>query len=371
MNWQLIESDEALDAMLQRAAGSDVVMVDTEFMRRNTFYPEVALLQLCFRGGDADGTAWLVDPLKIQNTAGIVSLLTNPSVVKVLHSGSEDLEVFQHWLGILPLPLFDTQRAAAMVGLDFGLGYRSMVLELCEVDLPKGETQSDWLQRPLTESQCEYAAQDVTWLLDAYTQIATRCDAQSKTTWVLEDGVVATASLATTATDYYKRVKGAWKLPPQQLAVLIAVCDWREAKARERNKPRSWIIDDKACLQLAEHRPADWRALKATTELPAPAQRRYGDELLELIGAVQKPPVAALPEALPAPLDAGQRNVLKKLKQTAAAIAKELGVAPQVLLQSKDYEILLRGEQVSGYWSGWRQALVIAPLQSKLKEING
>ena len=163
MEWELIESDDALHAMLDGVADCTVVAIDTEFMRRNTFYPQVALVQLCF--GDK---AWLVDPLQITDPSPLAQLLVNPAVTKVLHSASEDLEVFGHWLGVLPDPLFDSQRASALLDRGFGLGYRALVQAICDVDLPKGETQSNWLQRPLTESQCEYAAQDVAWLLPVW-----------------------------------------------------------------------------------------------------------------------------------------------------------------------------------------------------------
>lgn len=370
MEWQLIESDQALHDLLQRARGSNVVIVDTEFMRRNTFFPQVALVQLCFSGSDADDTAWLIDPLQIDDPAPLARLLQDEEVIKVLHSPSEDLEVFQNWLGVLPRPLFDTQKAAALTGQDFGLGYRGLVLDLCGEDLPKGETCSNWLQRPLTESQCHYAAQDVTWLLQAYRILEQRCREQGKFDWVLEDGADATRSLATNATNYYRRIKTAWKLSPAQLAVLIATCDWRETTARHKDKPRSWIIDDKACLQLAQQQPRNWDELKSRVELPPPAQRRYGDALLELVASQQQLPENELPTRLPSPLDSRQRNQLKALKSAAAKIAGELGVAPQVLVQSKDYETLLRNDAdvvEPGYWSGWRQERVIQPLKQLLQ----
>lgn len=367
MDWKLIETDAALGALLQDAAGCDAVMVDTEFMRRNTFFPQVALLQLCFSGSDAAGTAWLVDPLAIEDTSGLVALFTDPAVVKVLHSGSEDLEVFQRWLGSLPQPLFDTQKAGAMVGLDFGQGYRAMVLALCGEDLPKGETRSDWLQRPLTESQCHYAAQDVVYLLDAYEEIARRCREQGKYDWVLEDGAEAVNSLASASPDYYRRIKGAWKLSPRQLAVLMAVCDWREVTARKSDKPRSWIIDDKVCLQIAQAMPGSRSELQAAADLPPAVLRRRGEVLVDIVQAQEALPENELPERLPAPLDAGQRNQLKSLKQHAARIAEQLGVAPQTLMASKDYETLLRGiAEEPAYWTGWRRDRVIAPLKKGL-----
>ena len=355
--------------MLAEELGFAFVDLDTEFMRRNTFYPQVALVQLCFAGTEAGGTAWLVDPLQIQNPEPLTRLLENPSVVKVLHSASEDLEVFQHWLGVLPRPLFDTQKAAALVGLDFGLGYRAMVLELCGEDLPKGETRSDWLQRPLTESQCHYAAQDVSWLLDAYRIIDQRCREQGRYDWVLEDGEVACAGLASNAGDYYKKIKSAWKLSPEQLATLIAICDWREVTAREKDKPRSWIIDDKACLQLAQNSPANMNELRSVVEMHPSIVRRYGEVLLDLVA--EQVPLASnqLPPKLPPPLSASQRSQLKRLKQQTEKIAGQLGVAPQVLVASKDYEALIRGDAEQPItWSGWRQQRVIQPLRDFLKE---
>jgi ribonuclease D len=369
MSWELIKSDAAMARVLAEAAGCDAVIVDTEFMRRNTFYPQVALVQLCFaRQGEEVGTAWLIDPLTIQDPSPLADLLSDPNVVKVLHSASEDMEVFQKWLGVMPQPLFDTQKAAALLDRGFGLGYRALVQTICDEDLPKGETRSDWLQRPLTESQCEYAAMDVTWLQRVWRDLAAQCETEDKLDWVLSDGRDACGVLGTAVTDFHKRIKTAWKLDARQLAALAAISDWREQTARGRDKPRSWIIDDKACLALAQQDPTTWGELKLISELPAPALRRYGEQLLELLAVSRELPEGALPSRLPAPLDAQQRDQVKKLKSQVRAIAAQLSTAPEVLLQAKDYELLLReaaGEDVliPGHWRGWREDIVIGPLR--------
>jgi ribonuclease D len=374
MHWQLIESDEALQDLISREAGCEAVIVDTEFMRRNTFYPEVALVQLCFVTGDsAAEMAWLVDPLRITDTAPLAALLVNPAVLKVLHSGSEDLEVFQRWLGVLPQPLFDTQRAAALLDLGFGLGYRALVREICAIDLPKGETCSDWLQRPLTASQCEYAGLDVTWLQRVWRELHERCLRQNKLQWVLADGRDATSALGTEIDGIHKRIKTAWKLNRRQLGNLVAVCRWREDTARSRDKPRSWIIDDQACLQLALREPQTLAELRDGAALPAPVVRRHGEELLELLTAQREVPEAELPPILPAPLDAAQRDKVKKLKAQVRDIAGQLAVAPEVLVPGKDYELLLReasGEDIETpvHWLGWRKEAVLAQLRHSLRE---
>jgi ribonuclease D len=372
LSWQLIATDEELATLLSRAADCRTVIVDTEFMRRNTFYPQVALLQLCFDSGPAAEQAWLVDPLAISDTAPLVRLLSDPQVIKVLHSASEDLEVFQRWLGVLPDPLFDTQRAAALVDIGFGMGYRNLVQAICDVDLPKGETRSDWLQRPLTESQCDYAAQDVIWLLAVWRELRDRCREQDKLEWVLADGADATrTAMANGSGSYYPRIKSAWKLDRRQLGALKAVCEWREETARSRDKPRNWIIDDKACLQLALNDPASRSALRASVDLPPPAMRRYGETLLDLLAEQRKIPEEELPRRLPAPLNARQRDMLKKLKARVREIGAELGAAPEALLQSRDYELLVRsasGEPIAApaHWQGWRRDEVVAPLRQLL-----
>lgn len=377
MQWQLIESDKALQELMAQANNCKAVIVDTEFMRRNTFYPEVALVQLCFvMEGPLGGKAWLIDPLRIQDPAPLSALLANPAVLKVLHSSSEDLEVFQRWLGVLPQPLFDTQRAAALLNLGFGLGYRALVQEICAVDLPKGETCSDWLQRPLTESQCEYAGQDVVWLLPVWQELHARCVRQDKLHWVLADGRDATTVLGTAANDCHKRIKTAWKLDRRQLGNLVEVCQWREDTARSRDKPRSWIIDDQACLQLAQYAPHTLAELRETVDLPAPVIKRYGEDLLSLLAAQRKLPDTEMPPALPPPLVASQREQVKKLKAQVRDIAGTLAVAPEVLVHSKDYELLLReasGEriQLPAHWLGWRKELVLAPLRQTLGEHSG
>jgi ribonuclease D len=366
MHWELLESDEDMADMLADAAGRTSVAVDTEFMRRNTFYPQAALLQLCF-----EETAWLIDPLKIEDLSPLISLFENPGLLKILHSASEDLEVFQQWLGVLPQPLFDTQKAAAMVDRGFGQGYRALVLEIEGVDLPKGETRSDWLQRPLTDSQCDYAALDVIHLLPAAKVLHAECEAQGKLDWVLSDGAVAVSSLASVANAYYRKIKSGWKLDARALGLLCAVCDWREKTARQRDKPRSWIIDDKACFEIARTHPTSLAALSSDVDLPAPAVRHYGQQLIDLGAAQSELADDAMPAPLGKPLDVGQRNQVKALKTAVKAIAQAQAMAPEALVSGKDFEMLVReaaGEAIDIplLWQGWRKNIVIDPLRHQL-----
>ena len=367
MSWTLVETDAELQSLVARLGQTGAVAVDTEFMRRDTFYPQAGLVQLCF-DADAD-TAWLLDPLAIGDFDPLRQLFDNLAVVKVLHSASEDLEVFSRFLDRQPLPLFDTQRAAALAGMGFGLGYRPLVEQVTGEALAKGETRSDWLARPLGESQLSYAAQDVLPLLRVYRELDRRLRDSDKLEWVFEEGETAVRQAGPQREGWYRKIKSARRLSQEQLAVLAALCDWRESRARELDRPRGWILKDEVCLEIARRKPLSPQALKRVKGVPPKFAHRQGERIAGLVKTTLDAGPAQWPEPLPRPLDSAQRERLKLLRQSAADIAAELGVEPEILLPSGDYELLVRmesGEAVTppDRWSGWRKDRVIERLRS-------
>ncbi|HEX5842407.1 MAG TPA: ribonuclease D, partial [Pseudomonas sp.] len=227
------------------------VAVDTEFMRVDTFYPIAGLLQV------SEGErAYLIDPLLISDWSPFADLLQDQAVVKVLHACSEDLEVFLRLTGSLPAPLFDTQLAAGYLNLGFSMGYSRLVQAVLNIELPKGETRSDWLQRPLSETQISYAAEDVLHLAEVYGALKQQLS-EEKYAWVLEDGAELVAGLGREVDPElaYREAKLAWKLSRQQLAVLQALCAWRELQARVRNQPRNRVLREHSLWPLARTQP--------------------------------------------------------------------------------------------------------------------
>ena len=136
-----------------------LIALDTEFVRVDTFYPRIGLIQV----GDGFKN-YLLDPLVLNDWSGFIALLSNPAVTKVLHSCSEDLVVFKDFFKQLPTPLFDSQRAAAFLGFGYSISYQNLVKEVLDIEVSKDQTRSDWTRRPLTEDQCNYAALDVAYL---------------------------------------------------------------------------------------------------------------------------------------------------------------------------------------------------------------
>lgn len=357
-----IETSAELEALLSVHRGHEQVAVDTEFRRRDTFYPQVALLQLCW-----GGAAYLIDPLQLDELDALRGFLTDPAQIKCLHSASEDLEVFEHWLQVLPSPLFDTQRAAALLGLGGGLGYRAIVAQFFEVDLPKEETQSDWLQRPLTPSQVEYAAQDVSYLYPIGVQLLERAQGMGRKGWILEEG----ARMTPGGKPPLSKFKTAYRLPPKQQAVLAAVVNWRETEARRLDRPRSWILNDKLVMALAQAMPASVNDLHRVEGIPAGLVRRAGETLLAQIALAEAAPDAAMHKDIVVPLSRSDRDVLSRLSEHLKTLAETLQIPPEVLMPKSDLERLIRQRSEPALesprtWSGWRETTVIDPLKHLL-----
>ena len=359
-----IETSAELEALLSAHRGYEQVAVDTEFRRRDTFYPQVALLQVCW-----GGAAYLIDPLQLEKLDALREFLTDPAQIKCLHSASEDLEVFEHWLQVLPSPLFDTQRAAALLGLGGGLGYRAIVAQFFEVDLPKEETQSDWLQRPLTASQAEYAAQDVSYLYPIGVQLLERAESMGRKGWILEEG----ARMTPGGKPPLSKFKTAYRLPPKQQAVLAAVVNWREAEARQLDRPRSWILNDKLLMALAQAMPDTINDLQRIEGIPSGLIRRAGEALLAQIALAEGAPDAAMHKDIVVPLSRDDKDVLSRLSEHLKTLAESLQIPPEVLMPKSDLERLIRQGSESALespaaWSGWRATTVIEPLKQLLRK---
>ncbi|PIA68173.1 ribonuclease D [Pseudomonas sediminis] len=336
------------------------VALDTEFMRVDTFYPIAGLLQVS--AGDG---AYLIDPLRISDWRPFAALLESPTVVKVLHSCSEDLEVFLRLTGSLPTPLFDTQLAAGYLNLGFSMGYSRLVQALLDIELPKGETRSDWLQRPLSELQVRYAAEDVLHLVEVYRALMARL-APQKVEWILEDGAELVANLGREIApeDAWREAKLAWKLSRQQQAVLRALCAWREREARARNQPRNRVLREHSLWPLARTQPDNLVTLARIEDMHPKTVRQDGETLLQLIRDAAALPPEQWPEALPEPLPIEASALLKKLRVIGQQEGERLDIVPELMLRKKTLEALLKTGFPHGPYQlpdslrGWRRELM-------------
>ncbi|MEH6388616.1 MULTISPECIES: ribonuclease D [Pseudomonas] len=360
-----IDRNEVLAEWCERWLKLPYVAVDTEFVRTETFYPIAGLIQI----GDGQH-AYLIDPLAITEWAPLVELLGAPGVIKVFHSCSEDLEVFHHLCGVVPQPLFDTQLAAAYLGMDFSMGYSRLVKALLDIELAKDETRSDWLQRPLSPTQLQYAADDALHLAQIYELMAPRIDAAGLTSWLLSDtaeqgshvGVLQDPDQA------YRGIKQAWRLKPDELAILKLLAAWREREARQRDQARNRILRESAMVPIAQRQPDSLQTLSRIEDMHPRSVRHDGEMVLELVRQGQAIPPSEWPQPLPEPLPPDANRLLKSLRKIGQRHAVKLNIAPELMLRKKVLEAIVRTGYPAGPYSlpdelnGWRRELMGAEL---------
>ncbi len=375
-SYQLITDDATLAACCARWQQQKALALDTEFMRVSTFYPQAALFQIA----DAEG-AWLIDPLQITQWEPLRAVLRDPQVVKVLHSCSEDLLVFHVKLGVMPAPLFDTQVAAAFLNEGSAISYQNLVKLHAGIELPKGETRSDWLQRPLSTEQLVYAALDVAYLLPLWERQCERLREQGRLEWLQEDCSRLPrqydSEISGVFDDYYLNFKGAWQFGANQRAALQKLAAWREQRARKRDKPRSWILKDTALYGIAQALPHTKTQLNAIAEVSDNFIRYEGEQVLALVEAARQLPQASCPPPLPKPLSQGKKARLRRAQEFVEARATELGLPTEILVRkrvlmalyysleacTKDPTLAL---EVPEELLGWRKPLVLEDLKKLL-----
>jgi len=370
INTQWVLDDAHLARLCAEWRQLPFVALDTEFMRVDTFYPIAALLQV------GDGRcAYLIDPLLITDWTAFSGLLEDEAVVKVLHACGEDLEVFLRLTGSLPAPLFDTQLAAGYLNIGFSMGYSRLVQTVLNIELPKGETRSDWLQRPLSEMQVQYAAEDAQHLAELYQALLPRLS-EEKRAWILEDGAewVDNQRRETDPHEAYREVKQAWRLKPRQLAVLRVLAAWRETQARARNQPRNRVLREHSLWPLARTQPGDLVSLARIDDMHPRTVRQDGETLLELIRSAAATPEQNWPAPLPEPLPLEASALLKKLRAVGQRAATALDIAPELVLRKKVLESLLKTGYPDGPYQlpdslrGWRRERLGQALLDALDE---
>ena len=278
---EYVDSEDALSNACADLCRFGVIGIDTEFFRETTYYPIPALIQLY-----GEGKAYIVDCLAISHWEELAKLCRNQSVLKLLHSCGEDMEVFHRLIGTTPHPVVDTQLAAAIAGFDFSMGYQNLVKALFGEEVDKEQTRSNWLQRPLTEAQVRYAADDVVWLPKIWKALSGTLEEKGRLDWCLQDceQLVQTPVPSLQSPDRaYLRLKAAWRLSGEDLHLLRAICAWRELEAQSRDVPRSRVLTDSAAIELSRRAPGSLAELRQIDQLKLNSRKGFADDVLMVI----------------------------------------------------------------------------------------
>ncbi len=359
--FELVARPADLRRAMDRWRGAPVLAIDTEFVRERTFYPRLGLIQV----GDGE-LATLIDPLAVGDLAPLAEMLDAPGTLKVIHSASQDLEIFFRAFGRFPQPILDTQEAAAVAGVGAGMGFGRLVAERLGVELAKGETRTDWMARPLTEAQLTYAAADVVYLMPLYQNLRAELEAQGRWEWALEDSdALLEATFDEDPEEAYKRIKGAGRLERRGLAAVHALAAWREREARRRDLPRNMVLKEEVLLDLAKRLP---KAPSELGKIPGATPgliARDGERWLAILREVAALPEAVLPPLVdrrkPAPtVDALEEKLRQHVRQRAA----EIGIPPEVLASRRPLTALSRSIETTEpphlpkELLGWRQGVI-------------
>ena len=351
----LITKSAPLAELVERLAKHPFVAVDTEFMRENTYWPELCLIQIA----SAEEAA-AIDPKADLDMGPLLDLLVkNHDVLKVFHAGSQDLEIVHNLTGKVPSPLFDTQIAAMALGHGEQVGYSNLIESMLGHSLDKGARFTDWSRRPLDKRQIDYAIADVTHLANIFPKLLEKLRKTGRGGWLDEEmeRLADTSSFAFEPSEAWKRLR----LPSRNPAVLgrlKALAAWRETEARTKNIPRGRIVKDDTMVELASHPPNTQDDLGRVRGLSAGWRNNdIGARLMTALQGAKPLDADELPSREPRRpgLTKDAALVSDLLKLLLKIRAKETGVAPKLIARSDDLESLAAGVREDlNILSGWR-----------------
>jgi ribonuclease D len=355
MTDKYINNQHDLLALCDELAVSPWLVLDTEFIREKTYYPQLCLLQV-----GAPGTLACIDTLAVKDLSCFFELLAKPNCIKVFHAAGQDLEIFYHLDGRLPQPVFDTQLAAAFLGHGEQIGYANLVKELLKVQLEKTHTRTDWSRRPLSAGQIDYALDDVRYLRDIYLLLRQALISTGRLSWVEEDSKFLTQPerYRPDPDRAWQRIKSANKLRGVKLNILKHLAAWREREAISQNKPKRWVLSDDHLLTVAQQAPKNREQLAQQRDFTPGLVERYAQDLLGLIDTALKEPKELWPETENHRKPTMQQEATADMVNAVIRIkAAEHSITPQLLATRDHIHQLLIGERDVPLLQGWRMQL--------------
>ena len=352
----LITTTQALAELCERLAKADFITVDTEFMRENTYWPELCLVQVA-----DDKEAAAIDPLaQGLDLAPLLELLVdNEDVLKVFHAGGQDVEIIYNLSGKTPHPIFDTQIAMMAISQSEQIGYSNLVESWLGFTVDKGARFTDWSRRPLTERQIEYAIGDVTHLSKIFPRMLKRLIKTGRGEWL-----DAEMEKLADPENYRSDPQAVWqkiRAPSRNPAVLgrlKAIAAWRETEAMDKNIPRGRIMRDETLADVASHPPREQHELAKVRGLSSGwKDNDIGRRLMQAIAEAKPLTDAELPPRAPrgAPLGKEGALVADLLKLLLKIRSREIDIAARLLARSDDLEALAAGQRKGlPILEGWR-----------------
>jgi ribonuclease D len=356
--YDLVDSDEGVRQVVDALLGQPAYALDTEFHREKTYFPRVALVQIAW-----PGSLVLIDPLSC-DLAPLAAVMETDATA-VLHASDQDLEVLDLVCGTVPRVLFDTQVAAGFIGMATpslaALHERELGLRL-----PKADRLTDWLRRPLTDSQLDYAASDVSHLLEVEDRLIDQLRERGRLQWALDECEQLRLRPRNNRDpeEAWRRIKEARSLRGSARAVAQAVAAWRERRAADLDVPVRYVMADMAVVAIAQRPPKSVKALREMRGVDGRAIKdEMGARLVDLVReAVERGPVAPSTPA-PPEIDRELRPAVTLVSAWISQLARDIEIDTALLATRNDLEALLRGDQDARLAQGWRNDILGEPIR--------
>jgi len=344
-----------LELFVERISSSSWLAMDTEFMRESTYYPILCLIQIA-----TDEVSACIDVLSLDHIDPLLDLLRQESQLKIFHSCRQDLEVLYAEYQLIPQPLFDTQVAASILGLDEQISYAELVAQKSSVYLAKTESRTDWKRRPLSDAQIDYALDDVIHLGPLYKKLETDLAVESRTPWLTEEceHLLLASNYFVEPEQAWKQVKGIGKLSAKQFYYVRKIAHWREQAAQTKNLPRRWILPDPAILETCQLKDCSGETISQCLKQHAPKSMRHSNNIAEILQQdIPTDIVDILQEPADNRLSKEQRTLIKQLMEFTRNRAEQINTSASLLANRKSLVNLVLGQQ-SKVESGWRKSQV-------------
>lgn len=353
----LVENDAQLKDFLALCEKSSYMAIDTEFLREKTYYAKLCLIQVAVEGCTA-----IIDPFTIEDLSVMAPVLTNQNVVKIFHASSQDIEILYHETGVVPDPVFDTQVAAALLGKSQQASYAALVQSFCQVTLPKKDSFTDWSRRPLSPSQVEYAADDVTYLPRIYHDMIEELNEKGRLSW-LNDAFAEISNPKKYEIDprnRYRKLKRVNQLSQRQMAAAREFAAWREERAQKLNIPRKWVVSDEQIVEACRREPRSLDELYMIRGLKESLKSGDARHVLQLINKGLTCPEEDLPQTKTNQRSEANVDIAVDLMNAIVRLrARENKIAPQTLAPHAELMKLARGhDEDCELLKGWRYHVV-------------
>lgn len=359
-----ISTSDELSAFCERIGNERVIAVDTEFLRERTYYPKLCLVQV---GTSTEIGA--IDPILIEDLSPLASIFADDRVTKVFHACGQDLEVILDGMGVTCASVFDTQVAAAFLGMRQQVSYASLVEAYAGVRLPKAESLTDWSRRPLDPEQLTYAEDDVRYLPAIYDRMMEQLVEKDRLAWVQPEMAEVTdpSHMHRDPREAYLRLKRSGSLTRRQLAIAREVCAWREQTAADHDVPRKWVLSDEVVVEVCKRAPRSrerLRKIRGTDQLGEKDVR----DLLDAVRVGEEVPGSACPQQeRHSHPSAELESVVDLMVALVRIVSEKSGIATQLIATRDDLVEFAQDRSKSRLATGWRHELAGKQLESLLE----